>query len=178
MIMRFLLIFLSVPLLAQTSPSPYVSMQQRTIKALSDDAIRDYRAGAGMSLALAAELNGYPGPKHILELADPLRLTDAQKAAVKKVFDSMHEDAVQLGNEILELETALDAAFRGGQIEKAELATLTSRIGSAQARLRYRHLLAHIESREILTAEQRQEYAKLRGYSAQNEHQHQHQHHH
>ena len=28
-----------------------------------------------MGLALAAELNGYPGPLHVIELADSLRLT-------------------------------------------------------------------------------------------------------
>ena len=34
----------------------------------------DLRAGRGMGLALAAELNGYPGPAHVLELADKLDL--------------------------------------------------------------------------------------------------------
>jgi hypothetical protein len=32
----------------------------RSIKALSDQQVSDLRAGRGMGLALAAELNGYP----------------------------------------------------------------------------------------------------------------------
>ena len=49
---------------------PYAGMQQRALKALSEDQIADLRAGKGMGLALAAELNGYPGPIHVLELCD------------------------------------------------------------------------------------------------------------
>jgi hypothetical protein len=40
-------------------------MQSRPIKALSDQQVSDLRAGRGMGLALAAELNGYPGPSPI-----------------------------------------------------------------------------------------------------------------
>jgi hypothetical protein len=40
------------------SPQPYAGMQTRPIKALSDQQIADLRAGRGMGLALAAELNG------------------------------------------------------------------------------------------------------------------------
>jgi len=39
---------------------------------LSEQQIRDLRAGLGLSLALAAEFNGYPGPRHRIELADAL----------------------------------------------------------------------------------------------------------
>ena len=176
--MRYALLLAALPLVAQTSP--YTSMQQRSVKALSDDAIRDYREGAGMGLALAAELNGYPGPKHVLELADKLQLTDAQKAAVKKSFDAMHADAVKLGNDILILEKALDIAFREAKVDREQLAAMTSKIAALQGRLRYRHLAAHLEAREILTDAQRRVYAKLRGYTTQKpeEHKHEHQHHH
>jgi hypothetical protein len=44
------------------SAQPYSGMQSRPIKALSDQTVADLRAGRGMGLALAAELNGYPGP--------------------------------------------------------------------------------------------------------------------
>jgi hypothetical protein len=52
--------------------SPYSGMQTRSIKALSEQQVADLTAGRGMGLALAAELNGYPGPFHVLELADKL----------------------------------------------------------------------------------------------------------
>ena len=61
------------------SHSPYLGFEKRTIKALSDQQTSDLRAGLGMSLALAAELNGYPGPRHTLELASELNLTDEQR---------------------------------------------------------------------------------------------------
>jgi hypothetical protein len=61
--------------------TPYAGMQSRSIKALSDQQIADLNAGRGMGLALAAELNGYPGPLHVLELADKLDLSADQRAA-------------------------------------------------------------------------------------------------
>ena len=48
---------------------PYGGMQARPLKALSSEELADLKAGRGMGLALAGELNGYPGPKHVLELA-------------------------------------------------------------------------------------------------------------
>ena len=61
--------------------TPYAGMQARSIKALSDQQIADLGAGRGMGLALAAELNGYPGPSHVLELADKLDLSADQQPA-------------------------------------------------------------------------------------------------
>jgi hypothetical protein len=55
--------------------SPYAGMQMRLIKALSEQQIADLKAGRGMGLALPAELNGYPGPIHVLELSDELGLS-------------------------------------------------------------------------------------------------------
>jgi len=66
--------------------SPYEGMQARPIKALSAEQIADLRAGRGMSLALAAELNGYPGPRHILELGEQLGLTDHSAPAFSDYF--------------------------------------------------------------------------------------------
>ncbi|MBW5435799.1 hypothetical protein FXB41_13685 [Bradyrhizobium canariense] len=54
------------------SGQPYAGLEHRPIKALSHQQIEDLRAGRGMGLALAAELNGYPGPSHVLEFGDRL----------------------------------------------------------------------------------------------------------
>jgi len=59
----------------ESARSPYAGFEQRPIKALSTQQIADLRAGREMSLALAAELNGFPGPLHVLELARGLDLT-------------------------------------------------------------------------------------------------------
>jgi hypothetical protein len=82
---------------AAQSPRPYAGMQARAIKALSAEQIADLNAGRGMSLALAAELNGYSGPRHVLELGDQLGLTDQQRADVQRLFDAMTAEAIPLG---------------------------------------------------------------------------------
>ena len=80
----------AAPAVAQMPPAqPYAGMQARSVKALSDDQVADLRAGRGMGLALAAELNGYPGPSHLLELADGLKLTDTQRAGIRQLFEAM-----------------------------------------------------------------------------------------
>src|SRR5258707_12386861 len=79
------------------APQPYAGMQARSVKALSDQQIADLRAGHGMGLALAAELNGYPGPSHLLELADQLSLSANQLAAAKELFEAMKPETIPLG---------------------------------------------------------------------------------
>src|SRR6266404_5181818 len=75
------------------SAQPYSGMQSRSIKALSDQQVADLRAGRGMGLALAAELNGYPGPSHVVELAEKLDLSADQRTRVQALFESMKQEA-------------------------------------------------------------------------------------
>ena len=65
------------------SQSPYMGQESREIKALSPQEISDYLLGRGMGLAKAAELNGYPGPAHVLELAVQLEITSEQRPRPK-----------------------------------------------------------------------------------------------
>ena len=69
--------------------SPYAGQESRESKALSPQEVPDLLAGKGMGLAQAAELNGYPGPMHVLELAAQLQLppdhTSKTEALFKKV---------------------------------------------------------------------------------------------
>ena len=44
------------------SQQPYAGLQNRAITTLSEQQIADLNAGRCMGLALAVELNGYPGP--------------------------------------------------------------------------------------------------------------------
>lgn len=145
--------------------SPYAGLEEREIKALSDSQIASYLAGDGMGLALAAELNGLPGPKHVLELADSLSLTKEQRTRVRGVFDSMRERAVELGRDIIAAERALDSAFAGGEIDHAALDAMTARSAALQGQLRSVHLAAHLDMRGVLTSDQIQRYASLRGYA-------------
>ena len=69
------------------SDHSYAGMQTREVKALSREEMADLTAGRGMGLALAAEFNGYPGPRHMLDLASQLSLTDEQRTGIQQLFD-------------------------------------------------------------------------------------------
>lgn len=144
---------------------PYAGFEARPIKALSDEQVADLRAGRGMGLALVAELNGYPGPAHVLELAEPLALSDAQRVKVQAFFAAMKAETVPLGGKLIEQETELDRQFAGKTITEASLAAATQAIATTQAALRTAHLKYHLATLELLAPEQVQRYAELRGYA-------------
>lgn len=148
--------------------SPYGGQQHREIKALSEKQVNNYLAGAGMGFAKAAELNRYPGPRHVLELADELQLSDEQREQTQAIFARMSVAAKALGQELVDLEQALDQAFAEGSIDADSLGELTDAIGQRHAAIRRTHLEAHLEQREILDDEQVERYVALRGYAAGN----------
>jgi hypothetical protein len=149
---------------------PYAGMDQRIVKALSDPQIADLKAGRGMGLALAAELNGYPGPSHVLELADALQLSDAQRDKTKALLDAMKAETIPLGERLIAGETALDRLFATKTVTPASLDEATSRISAMQGTLRAAHLRYHLAMLEVLSAPQVAHYAELRGYAAGNVH--------
>ncbi len=144
--------------------SPYAGQQTRAIKALSADDIAGYLSGHGMGLARPAELNGYPGPRHVLDAAADLQLTPAQTAALTKVFDAMHAAALPLGQAIVAKETTLDGLFTRGEATDATVLAATREIGRLQGELRAVHLNAHLATVKILTPAQVAAYNRLRGY--------------
>lgn len=152
------------PAMAQSPASPYAGQQHRAIKSLSPEEMRDLAEGRGMGLAKAAELNGYPGPLHVLELASELRLSDAQRAAAEALLQRMKTDARRLGEAILEAERDLDRLFAERRIDGAALKAATGRVASLQGELRAAHLAAHLEQTALMTPGQVAEYAKRRGY--------------
>ena len=170
--LTMLLLLCSVAAVAQT---PYAGMQTRTVKALSDQQVSDLNAGRGMGLALAAELNGYPGPSHVLELADKLGLSPDQRRQVQELFESMKSEAQPLGSRLIEQETDLDRQFASRSITPESLKASTASIAVTQGSLRETHLKYHLSTAAILNAEQMRRYAELRGYGDQPmTHHHQH----
>lgn len=159
------LLLMAGPSLAQ-NPQPYAGMQTRPLKALSGDELADLREGRGMGLALAGELNGYPGPKHVLELATELKLTDAQRVRTQELFDAMKAEAVPLGQQLIAAEADLDRQFSGRTITSVSLTAATAAIGTTRGTLRATHLKYHLAMMEVLTPEQIRRYSELRGYSA------------
>lgn len=144
--------------------TPYAGLHQRAVKALSEQQVADLRAGRGMGFALSAELNGYPGPLHVLELADQLRLNPEVREKIQDLFNAMKAEAVPAGETLIAYETTLDGAFVSRTISPESLTTLTAEIGQAQARLRAIHLKYHLMTADLLSPSQRERYRELRGY--------------
>jgi len=133
---------------------------------LSPEQIEDYLEGRGMGMALPAELNGYPGPRHVLELADGLDLTAAQRARTEQLFEDMRLTAVALGEEVLTREALLDELFASGTASEAAVEDATEALGRLNGRLRAHHLRYHLAMRDLLDPRQIEEYRRLRGHGA------------
>ena len=169
----FALIAFAPAALAQ-SQHPYAGLEARLIKTLSEQQIADLRAGRGMGLALAAELNGYPGPMHVLEMADALDLSREQRAKMQELFAAMKAEAIPLGERLIAQEGELDKAFASKTITAATLAASTEAIGATHSALRQTHLKYHLSTVEVLMSAQNQRYAELRGYKEGMQHPHSH----
>lgn len=145
----------------------YAGQQVRDIKALDADLVAGLLAGRGLGYAKAAELNRYPGPLHVLELARSLGLSEPQMASTRGIHQRMEAAARALGADLVEAEAALDALFRDGAATPDAVDAALDTIAALQARLRGVHLKAHIEQRAVLGPEQVQRYVQLRGYGGE-----------
>jgi hypothetical protein len=129
---------------------------------ISPEEVEALREGEGMGQARAAELNGYPGPKHALELADSLALSAEQRVRVEQIRAHMQEEARSLGAMILAGEAGLEASFRLREMTGEELDRRVLALGEQRARLRLAHLRAHLETAAVLTVAQREAYYRQR----------------
>ncbi len=170
--MKYLSILLSVYLLSsiniyaqhQNHASEYVGEEHREIKSLSEEDVAQLKAGKGWGLAKAAELNGVPGPSHILEMASEINLSHAQHEQIQSIFDEMQHQAISLGEKFILKEKALNTAFAMGEVNQEKLRELTSEIGLLRGELTFVHLQAHLKSAEVLSDVQIKKYNRLRGY--------------
>jgi len=156
--------FLTGSAIAQ-HPQGYAGHQARDIKALSGEEIKQYRSGAGMSFALAAELNRYPGPMHALELADELNLSDKQRGSLQALMDNHKAEARAIGARLVEAERELDGLFASKNVTATALRAKVRAAGDLRSEYRLSHLDTHRRTRELLTAEQVEHYDHLRGYA-------------
>ena len=177
LVLNFLIIIL-ISNIGMAQQSPYQDLEERDIKSLSQKQIEGYLEGRGMGMALAAELNNYPGPKHVLELSDSLNITAEQKKQIEAIFNAMHEEAIELGKLIVAKEKEMDRLFASGKITDNSLASLLTEIGDLKGKLRFAHLRAHLKTAEMLDSAQIKKYSQLRGYLRHHMHHHrQHQEH-
>lgn len=159
-----LLLALPTAAAAQAHPSGYAEGRSTQVKTLSLAEVDQLLAGAGMGMALPAELNGYPGPRHVLELADSLALTPGQRSGVEAIFQRMEEAAKALGARVVEAEKDLDVLFAEGRATPETLAAGLKAAEALRAELRRVHLAAHLETKPLLSVHQVHIYGRLRGY--------------
>lgn len=145
--------------------SPYAGFTDREIKALSAEEVEGLLGGVGLGMALPGELNRYPGPTHVLQMASVLDLSTDQEGAIRAIFEEMKGEARSLGRHIVERERELDQAFAQGTITDVRLEELIGVIARAKASLRVAHLMAHLRLRPLLTESQIELYEQLRGYA-------------
>ena len=156
----------ATPAQTETNHQPYKGFEARDISSLSAKDIEELQNGAGWGLALPAELNGYPGPAHVLELQAELELTPMQVGKMEAIYDAMKVEAVAAGNSLIEAERSLDQGFRSGGLTPEALRALIGSAETARAKLRYIHLSRHLTSIDVLSSEQISTYSRLRGYTS------------
>lgn len=174
MIMMFVL--LSSVGMVQASESPYAGQEKRAIKALSQQEIDDYINGRGMGTSKVAELNRYPGPRHVLDEAEKLGLSDGQLIRTQKIFDHMSDRAARVGRAIVAKEAELEDLYAQQKAAPENTTQLVMELARLQADFRLAHLNAHLAMQEVLSAHQVEMYHQLRGYAGPKSHGHGHQH--
>jgi Spy/CpxP family protein refolding chaperone len=164
-------VLLMVPCTLQAQEVPeHAGHHEAGSASLAEAEVAGLLSGAGMGQALAAELNGYPGPKHVVELASELELSPEQLTAAQHLEQETQAKSKALGREIVDLERALDGAFASGAIDEERLSKMVDEIGRLRAALRLNHLSAHLKMADMLSTEQRQRYSELRGYTIHDAH--------
>ncbi len=150
----------------------YAEMQTREIKALSPEQVADLREGKGMGASLPAELNGVPGPLHVLQLKARINVTPEQQRQLETISAEMKVQARRLGDDIVAAEAGLDRAFRTGKADETLIQSTTARIAGLQGQLRAVHLMAHLKTRQVLSEQQVVAYNQARGYAVEHQHVH------
>ncbi|VAW19135.1 hypothetical protein MNBD_ALPHA09-577 [hydrothermal vent metagenome] len=145
--------------------SEYAGEEKRSIKGLSSDDIAELRRGGGWGLAKTAELNGVPGPAHLLEMKNQIPLSDDQILAIDEIYKQMKTQAILQGERLIALEGELERLFRSGSVTQDGLRSSLNRIAEARTQLRFTHLATHLKTSDILTRAQIGKYNELRGYS-------------
>jgi hypothetical protein len=150
--------------------SPYAGHGSDEVVSFTEDELQQLRNGEGMGFAKPAEMNGYPGPKHVLELATELSLTAEQTANVREIFDAMKAAAIETGERLIAAEKHLNDRFRHRHIDAESLATAVAEVARLRGELRTVHLAAHLTTRAALSDEQAASYDRLRGYTTDPSH--------
>jgi Spy/CpxP family protein refolding chaperone len=135
---------------------------QRRAQACADEFEAVVRDGRGFGMAFAADQHGYPGPLHVLELKDHLRLDAAQESRVRVLLQAMFDEARPKGARLLDAEERLRRLFSAAAPDASAVRAAVAEVEQARTELRLVHLLAHLETRALLTEAQRRAYHEAR----------------
>lgn len=119
--------------------------------------------GLGSGLAVIADVNNYPGPKHVITLKTELGLTRDQLKKTEALDKVVSSSAIAKGAEIVQAEEELFQLFEAGTVSEKALRTNLELIGKLRSDLRFIHLQAHLRMKQILTPDQIKQYGELRG---------------
>jgi uncharacterized protein (DUF305 family) len=144
--------------------SAYLDQLASSVRGLSQEEINGLLAGKGLGYARSAELNGYPGPRHVLDMTE-LQLTSEQTASITTIFDNMNREAVTLGQKIVDAETVLSQSFSDKKITEVSLQEQLKKLTALYSQLRQVHLQAHLAVTPLLSEDQLAQYQVLRGYT-------------
>jgi Spy/CpxP family protein refolding chaperone len=118
--------------------------------------------GRGAGLAFAADQNGYPGPLHVLELTRELQITVEQEARMRGLFETMRSEARVRAARLAAAETRLARLFADRAADESAVRVAVEDAEAARRDVRLVHLLAHLQTHDVLTEAQRQKYHELR----------------
>ncbi len=156
--------------------STYSDQEHRKLKAFSDNETNGYLNGKGMGFAKPAELNSYPGPRHVLDLSKKLNLSISQINETEALFNNMQKKAKEFGKILIDKEIEIENLFLNNIATPEVLDTLLIEAANIKAKIRFAHLVAHIQQKSLLSNHQIQEYNKIRGYTGDKNTQHNHHH--
>lgn len=118
--------------------------------------------GRGFGMAFVADQNGYPGPMHVVELKDRLKLTADQEAKAQALMHAMFSESKPKSARLLELEAKLRRLFADRTADVTAVRATVAEVERARGEVRLVHLLAHLKTRELLTEDQRRIYHEAR----------------
>ena len=130
------LLFFLIPFCAYSASkhshkSKYVGQEKREIKSLSESDIEELENGKGWGFAKAAELNGVPGPIHLLEMKKEIRLSSEQIQKMenmatkfgsfcKKMKEDNQENITKINNFFLNLKEKFEDGFNPQEEEQED----------------------------------------------------------
>jgi len=118
--------------------------------------------GRGFGMAFVADQQGYPGPLHVLELKDRLKLTPEQETKAQVLLTAMFAGSRPKSAQLLDAERRLRKLFADGKADEAGVKTAIAEVERARSEVRMTHMLFHLKTRDLLSDEQRRLYHETR----------------